>query len=110
MTLQASNCSDTCLGCHGPLIPVPRTFSQRMLESWKMLEGAREAPAEAAYHIHPLLIRHATTAFTDLVVFQQLRTEVARNQIPKLTLVAAASLYDEDVSVFNKPVSQRGQS
>lgn len=42
---------------------------------------------------------------------EQRRTDVACNQIPKLTLAAAAwSLYDEDVSMFNKPVSMHEQS
>lgn len=42
---------------------------------------------------------------------EQRRTDVTCNQIPKLTLAAAArSLYDEDVSVLNKPVSQHEQS
>lgn len=38
---------------------------------------------------------------------EQRRTAVACSQIPKLTLAAARPLYDEDVSMFNKPVSQR---
>lgn len=41
---------------------------------------------------------------------EQRRTAVACSQVPKLTLAAARSLYDEDVSMFNKPVSQREHS
>lgn len=107
LTLEALNCSDA--GRPRESRPFD-SCGENVLPTSARLVGGGEAPAEAVYLIQLQLIRHQITAFPDLVVFQQRRTDVARNQMPKLTLVAAPSLYDEDVSVFNKPVSQHGQS
>lgn len=107
LTLEALNCSDT--GRPGVSRPFD-SCGENVLPTSGRLERGGEAPAEAVYLVYLRLIRHGITAFADLVVLQQWRTDVARNQIPKLTLVAALSLYHEDVSVFNKLVSQHRQS
>lgn len=107
LTLEALNCCDA--GRPRESRPFD-SCGENVLPTSAMLVGGGEAPAEAVYLIQPRLARHGITASPDLVVFQQWRTDVARNQMPKFALVAAPSLYNEDVSVFNKPVSQHGQS